>query len=138
MKNKNIFQKVDDYIASQPLAVREMLERIRGIIRSVVPDAEEVISYQIACYKYHGMLVGFGVHKIGCSFYTMNPEIMGSFSNELKEFKYSGATIHFNLQQSLPVALIEGIIKQRMHENEEVALLKKQSKLKKSAKKSVN
>jgi len=123
-------KNVDDYIAGQPIAVRGMLEQIRGIIRSVVPDAEEVISYHIACYKHQGMLVGFGVHKDGCSFYTMNPKIANSFSAELEKVKLSGSTIHFDLQESLPVALIQQIVKYRMQENEERAAAKKRVKRK--------
>jgi len=40
------FRSVDEYIASQPEAVQGILERVRGIIRKAVPDAEEVISYK--------------------------------------------------------------------------------------------
>ena len=65
MKNKSI----DDYIARQSPDCRPMLKQIRSIIRSVVPGAEELTSYMIPCYKQQGMLVGFGVHKNGCSFY---------------------------------------------------------------------
>jgi hypothetical protein len=77
-----------------------------------------------------GMLVGFGVHKNGCSFFTMNTKILGSYSKELKDFKCSGSTVHFDPEKKLPVALIKKIIRQRMKENEERASLKKQSKLK--------
>ena len=124
MKNKN----VDAYIASQPVAVREMLKQIRSIIRSIVPDAEEVISYQVPSYKYHGMLVGFGIHKNGCSLYTMNTKILGSLSKELKDLEYSGSTIHFNPQRPLPVALIKKLVRQRMKENEERAAQRNQSR----------
>ena len=119
---------VDDYIAGQPAAVRGMLQQMRTIIRSTVPDAEEVISYHIACYKHQGMLVGFGVHKDGCSFYTMNPKISNAFPNELEKVKLSGGTVHFNLQEPLPVALIEKVTKHRMQENEERAVAKKRAK----------
>ena len=124
-------KNVDEYIVIQPLALREMLEEIRTLIHSVIPAAEEVISYMIPCYKHHGMLVGFGAHKGGCSFYTMNNRILAAYSKELLKFKYAGSTIHLDPKQPLPVALLKKIIKQRIKENEARALLKQQLKIKK-------
>jgi Uncharacterized conserved protein len=51
---KTDFQSVDEYIASQPETVREVLERVRSAIRKALPGAEEVISYQIPAFKLHG------------------------------------------------------------------------------------
>ena len=36
---------VHRYIASQPAAVRAVLNRVRGMIRKALPDAEEGIAY---------------------------------------------------------------------------------------------
>jgi uncharacterized protein YdhG (YjbR/CyaY superfamily) len=137
MKNKGAatYKGVDDYIATQETNLQPMLEKIRSAIRSVVPKAEECISYMIPCYKQQGMLVGFGTHKKGCSFYTMNPVILRSYTEELKNFKYTGSTIHFDPKQPLPLALIKKIIKHRIKENEERALLKKDLNITKPKKK---
>ncbi len=112
-------KNVDDYIANQPEELIEMLVHIRHIIQSVAPDAEEVISYRIPCYKLHGMFVGFGTHKGGCSLYAMNTKILGEFGKELdnKGIKYSGSTVHFGANQKLPVALIKKMVKARMKQN---------------------
>jgi hypothetical protein len=40
---KTDFKSVNEYIASQPEAVRGILARVRGIIRKAVPAAEELI-----------------------------------------------------------------------------------------------
>jgi len=123
---------VDSYIASEPAAIRTMLEEIRGIIKSVVPEeTEEIISYMVPCYKYNGMLVGFGARKDGCSFYAMSTTILGEFEKELKGLKYNGTTIHFDVGKKLPAALIKKITKQRIKYNTEKALLKQQLKTKK-------
>lgn len=44
---KTGFKSVDEYIASQPEAVQGTLARVRSAIRKAVPEAEELISYQI-------------------------------------------------------------------------------------------
>ncbi len=136
MKNKGAetYKGVDDYIATQETSLQPMLEKIRATIQSVVPDAEECISYMIPCYKYEGMLVGFGTHKKGCSFYTMNPVILRSYTEELRDLKYTGSTIHFDPKKNLPVALIKKITRHRIKENEERAILKKDLKIAKPKK----
>ena len=125
-KTKN----VDAYIAGKPAELTATLEQLRSIIRSVVPHAEEVISYMIPCYKLQGMLVGFGVHKKGCSFYTMNPRILSKYDEDLKGFEYTGSTLHLDPTKKLPVVLLKKIIKVRIKENEEMASLKRDLKLK--------
>ncbi len=120
---------VDQYIAVQPVASQARLKEIRSLIRSTAPAAEEVISYLIPCYKLHGMLVGFGIHKKGSSFYTMSTTILKEHDKELKEYDYSGSTLHIRDNQKLPVSLLKKLIKERIQHNT------KRLKLKKSANK---
>lgn len=117
-------RNVDEYIAMQPDIFRPALERLRSIIKSTAPKAEEVISYQIPAFKFHYMLVGIGVNKKYCSFYTMSPSLVKAMKDDLKNVKVSGATIHFTPDEKLPVALIKKIVKERMLENKERAILK--------------
>lgn len=115
----------NDYIALQPVQFRTTLERLRAIIKSVVPEADEVISYQVPCFRYFYLLVGFGVNKKYCSFYVMNPALLKEMKKELKDVMVSGSTIHFEPGTSLPVTLIKKIVKARMKENKERANAKK-------------
>lgn len=129
MKTKNKITTVDEFIASQSPELQSMLQQIRTLIRSIVPAAEEVISYQVPIYKYHGMLTGFGVRKDGCSLYTMNAKLLQFFPKEMTNIKYSGSTLHFDPKKALPVALIKKIIRQRMKANEAKAIAKNHAKL---------
>jgi uncharacterized protein YdhG (YjbR/CyaY superfamily) len=118
-------RSIDEYISLQPDVFRPMLGKFLTIIKSMVPEAEESISYQIPCFRYHYMLVGFGVNKKYCSFYTMSPSLIKTMKEELKHIKQSGATLHFPPDEKLPVALIKKIIKARMKENEALAASRK-------------
>ncbi len=69
---------IDEYLALQTETVRAALEKLRQIIKSVVPDAEEAISYQIPAFKYHGLLVGFAAFEKHCSFFCDEPDIYGA------------------------------------------------------------
>jgi uncharacterized protein YdhG (YjbR/CyaY superfamily) len=56
---------VDEYLKAFPPPVRSMLVKIRQTIKKTAPEAEELISYGIAGYKYKGMLIyfaGFASH----------------------------------------------------------------------------
>ena len=54
---KSGFTSVNEYIAAQPKPAQRVLKRVRSAIRKAVPDADEVISYQIPAYKLKGHTV---------------------------------------------------------------------------------
>jgi len=112
---------VVDYIVRQPQPFRAMLEELKSLIKSVIPEAEESISYQVLCFKYLHMLVGIGTNKNFCSFYIMSPALVKKIKNDLRNLKVSGSTLHFFPGEPLPKNLIKKIIKARVKENEERA-----------------
>lgn len=122
-KPKTNITSIDAYLANQPQLFRSTLEELRLLIKTVVPEAEETISYQVACFRYLYMLVGFGVSKKYCSMYVMSTDLIKKMKNDLKDVKVSGSTIHFIPGQPLPKALIKKIVKARAEENEERAKL---------------
>jgi uncharacterized protein YdhG (YjbR/CyaY superfamily) len=111
-------KNVDKYLAAVPEEVRPVLEKLRKTIRSAAPQAEEVISYQIPTYKYHGPLVHFAAFRNHCSFYVVSKPIMEAFTSELKPWDTSGTTIHFSEKNPLPASLVKKIVKARIEENE--------------------
>ena len=108
---------VDAYMALQPEPTRIKLEELRKIIKAAVPEAEEVISYKMPAYKFHGMLVGFAGYKKHCGFYPWNSHTVADFADELKAYKTSSGAIQFPLDKPLPTALIKKIIAKRIDEN---------------------
>ncbi len=115
---------VDAYLAAVPKELRTVLEDLRKAIKAAAPKAEEVISYQIPTYKYHGPLVHFMARERQCSFITVNKEVLKEFKNELAGFDISGTTIHFTAEHPLPAALVKKIVKARIAENKAQAKLK--------------
>jgi len=110
--------EVDTYLAALPAKTRAVLENLRRAIKAAAPRAEEMISYRIPTYKYHGPLVHFMAGKNHCSFIVVSKATLDSFPEELKGFKTSGTTIHFTPEKPLPANLIKKIIKTRLKENE--------------------
>ncbi|HLI34133.1 MAG TPA: DUF1801 domain-containing protein [Terriglobia bacterium] len=114
---KTVFKSVDEYIASQPQAAQDVLQRVRSAIRKAVPGAEEVISYQIPAYKLHGdRLIFFAGWKEHYSLYPATDRVVAVFKRDLAPYKVSKGTIRFPLSKPVPVKLIERIAKFRAQE----------------------
>ena len=111
-------ETVDDYLAALPEGQRAVLERLRATIRTAAPGAEELISYRIPTYKYHGPVVHFAAFKDHCSLIAVSRPILERFASELEGFRTSGTTIRFTAEHPLPPALVEAIVRARVEENE--------------------
>jgi uncharacterized protein YdhG (YjbR/CyaY superfamily) len=112
-----VIKDIDTYISMQPETIQPSLQQLRQLIKSVAPEAEEVISYGMPAFKWKGMLVGFAAAKTHIGFYPWNGSTVEYFKEELKSYGTSPGAIRFDNDKPLPVALIKKIIKWRMKEN---------------------
>ena len=108
---------VDSYIADQPKKARVPLEKLRQTIRAVAPEAEEVISYQMPAFRYHGRLVYFAAFKDHYSLFPASSTLLAKMKDELKSYKTAVGTLQFAYDKPLPVALVKKIVTVRMKEN---------------------
>ena len=108
---------IDKYLESLPEQQRIALEKLRQTIKKIVPQAQEVISYQMPAYKYHGMLVSFAAFKNHCSFFPRNSKTVEQFEEELKDFSISKGTIRFTPEKPIPEVLLKKIIEARKNDN---------------------
>ncbi|MDB5120636.1 MAG: hypothetical protein JWN56_1854 [Sphingobacteriales bacterium] len=107
---------VDEYITGFPKETQLLLEKLRATIKNAAPEAEEMISYQMPAYKFHGMLVYFGGYKNHIGFYPTGSGIE-IFKEEIKDLKYSKGTIQFPLDKPLPLDLVTKIVVFRVMQN---------------------
>lgn len=111
------FKSVEEYFSTLPPEIRNTLQSLRQTIKQAAPDAEEIISYNMPAYKYHGMLVYFMAHKNHIGFYPGNKVVNEVFKDELKDYKTSKGTIQFPFNKPIPMRLIKKIVLFRMQEN---------------------
>lgn len=123
---KTDIENINDYLKNLPVDVKDALQRLRDIIHKTAPGVEELISYGMPAFKYHGMLVYFAAFKNHCSLFSGNGSLTTKMKEDLKDFKTTKGSIHFTVQKQLPALLIKKIIKARMQEN----ILKQQNKTK--------
>ena len=108
----------DEYIARVPEPARSTLNKIRAVIRSVVPrEATETISYGIPAFKHKGVLVWFAAFSKHCSLFP-TAAVIEAFKKDLKGFTISKGTIQFPIDKPLPAALIKKLVKARVRQNQ--------------------
>jgi uncharacterized protein YdhG (YjbR/CyaY superfamily) len=112
---------IGDYIAGFPPDTRAVLERVRGVIRKALPNAEEGISYGIPVFKQHGgYVIYFAGWKAHYSLYPSNERMEAAFRKELAPYEVSGkGTIRLPLDEPVPVKLITALAKFRLREASE-------------------
>lgn len=104
---------VDEYLAAQPEAARQVLVLVRGAIRKALPEAEESISYKIPTYKVDGRaVIYFAGWKAHYSVYPLGG-LLPELENELAPYEMEKGTIRFPLAERVPVRLIGRIAKLR-------------------------
>jgi len=112
------YPSVEAYLADVPPKDRAVLQKIRATVRSVVPDAEEKISYGIPAFIWHGNLVYYGAMKKHLSLFPGSKAVIKKFATELEPFDAtSTGTIRFSADKPLSMTLVKKIVRARMREN---------------------
>jgi len=127
--NSYKFLTVDEYFSIFPTEISDKLGQIRQIIKETVPKAEELISYNMPAFKYHGILVYYAANKMHIGFYPASTQVLEIFKEQLKTYKTSKGTIQFPYEVDLPLSLIAKIVMFRAEQNihKEVSKVKKTS-----------
>jgi uncharacterized protein YdhG (YjbR/CyaY superfamily) len=113
---KNKINNVDKYISLFSLDTQMILKQIRQTIKKAIPEAEEVISYNMPAFKFHGILVWFAAFKKHYSIF-IRPKILQVFKEELKQYELTKSAIKTPYGNPVPVKLITKIIKYAAKEN---------------------
>jgi uncharacterized protein YdhG (YjbR/CyaY superfamily) len=118
---------IDEYIATFPVEIQEILQKVRETVKTAVPQATEAINYGMPTFKLEGNLVHFGGAKNHLGFYPA-PSGITAFQSELASYKSSKGAVQFPYDQPMPYDLIRKIAQFRATENLEKATAKKKKK----------
>jgi uncharacterized protein YdhG (YjbR/CyaY superfamily) len=101
---------VDEYIASFPPDVQNILQTVRATIRRAAPGSEETISYGIPTFTLDGRyLVYFAGWKRHISIYPI-PEGDAALQKALAPYKHAKGTLRFPLNEPIHYDLIERLV----------------------------
>ena len=107
---------IDEYLKNVEEPQTSELEKIREIIKQIVPDTEETMSYGIPTIKYKGKnLIHFAAFKNHMSLFP-GPKVIKLLGKKLDTFKISKGTIQFTKDSPIPESLIARMVKIRLDE----------------------
>lgn len=112
----NGYKTIDDYIALFPGEMQRRLQDLRQAIHAAAPEAVERISYQMPTFYLKGNLVHFAAWKDHIGFYP-TPAGIQPFAKELEGYEQTKGSIHFPLNEPLPLGLVKRIVGLRVEQN---------------------
>lgn len=105
---------IDDYLKDIKPSQRAELQRIRNIVKQLVPMAEETISYGVPTFKYHGQLLLHVAAFKGHMSVFPGPEEVEAVKERLSKFKISKGTIQFTESDPIPEDIIKKFVTDRL------------------------
>ena len=113
MCNNKSMSVIDDYLASRREPEKSTIEHLYSIVREMVPDATEELSYAMPAFKYKSYgLVAVMVTKRGLSLYPFCA--LQRLGLDLSNFETTNGSIHFSTEHPIPDDLLRSIISARV------------------------
>ena len=117
-KSMQKYETTEEYLANFSGETRKKLDTLRKLIKDMVPEAGEKISYGIPTFtlngKYFIYIAGYEKHV---SIYPIPPGDE-DFDKELAPYVAGKGTVHFALDKPLPLPLIRKMIKFAVKQNQ--------------------
>jgi uncharacterized protein YdhG (YjbR/CyaY superfamily) len=105
----------ETYFAVFPQQTQDMLREMYVVIKAVLPEAQEKISYGMPCFSLKQNVVYFAAFKNHIGFYPTASGVK-AFESELVGLKFSKGAIRFPLDKTVPKELIQKIVLFRLDE----------------------
>jgi uncharacterized protein YdhG (YjbR/CyaY superfamily) len=109
---------IDAHLARLPQPQRDTLAALRAILRELLPDAVECISYNMPCFKVDGVAVagfeGFAKH---CSYFPHSGNIVPQIT-QLPAWCTASTkgTLQFPVDRPLPKTVVRALVRARLAE----------------------
>lgn len=117
---------IEAYLAALPPKPKKLVTQLQSIIRKAAPGATEKLSYGMPTFALAGKNL---VHVAG---YEGHVGLYGAramaLDGELAKYQSGKGTLRFELDEPLPVKLVQKLIKLRVAENVEEAEAKKKAR----------
>jgi uncharacterized protein YdhG (YjbR/CyaY superfamily) len=110
---------IDAYLAARPDDQRAALQSLRDLLRTCLPDADEVISYKMPGFRLGKKVVaGYAGFARNCGYYPHSGNIVPQFAAELTAlgFRHTDGAITFTPTRPLPDDLVRRLVAARLAE----------------------
>lgn len=108
---------VDAYIASVKPAEKALFKEMSRVLKDILPDVEQGLSYGMPSYLYKGKgVLSFVVAKKFLSMYPFSGKVLAKVETQLKGFETTTGSVHFSVEHPIPESLLREIITLRIQE----------------------
>lgn len=108
---------IDQYLKKFSVEQRETLQHLRSTILSLVPHANETLSYGMPAFKVGGKVVaGFDGFKKHCSFFPHSGSVLEEIDGFPAWCEVSKGTLKFPIGRKLPKSLVRKMISVRQRQ----------------------
>ena len=108
---------IDAYLQRFDGAQYESLTALRDVLRDLLPDSEECLSYKMPCFKLDGKAVaGFDGFKDHNSYFPHSGNVVGSIGDVPRWCSKSRGTIKFPIDKSLSKSVVRRLVRARLQE----------------------
>ena len=106
---------VDEYLKTATESQKAFFKKFKEIVKQVVPDAEESISYGIPTFKYKKKpLIYWGAFSTHMSIFPASDSMVLELGEALGKFRVSKGTLRFTEAKPIPESLLKEIVKHRL------------------------
>lgn len=101
-------QTIEAYITQQGIEIQPILNEVYDTLRTVLPDAQERMSWQMPTFWNKQNIIHFAAFKNHLGIYP-GDKAVAHFAQDLKGYKTSKGAIQFPYNQPIPLELIATI-----------------------------
>jgi uncharacterized protein YdhG (YjbR/CyaY superfamily) len=110
-------EEIDAYLDSLEEPKRATLSQLRRTILTILPEAEQTISYGVPAFKVNGKTVaGFAAFKNHLSYLPHSGSVFRELREELVGYSMSSGALRFEIDDPLPPALVGKLIAERLRQ----------------------
>ena len=109
--------EIDHYLEILDEPKRSTLRELRESILSVIPEADQGLSYNIPAFRLNGKVVaGFAAFKSHLSYLPFSGFVFPELRDDLRDYRTSTGALQFPIDQPLPRSLVEKLIAVRLRQ----------------------
>ena len=107
---------VDEYLATAPEPQRSTLMKVRAMLSSMLPDAEEAISYGVPAFKMGAKAVaGYAYAKRHCSYFPHSGSVIDRVEPALLDgYDWAKGTLRFPVDQPPDETVVRRLVEIRI------------------------
>jgi uncharacterized protein YdhG (YjbR/CyaY superfamily) len=90
-------QEIDNYLANLDEPKRTTLQQLRQIIQSIIPTAEQGISYGMPAFRLHGKVIaGFAAFKNHLSYLPHSGSVLAELADDVASYVTSNSPLKYS------------------------------------------